>query len=355
MKIDSSVVALQSHSKATKKYSLKETLHTWVGEKENTTSNNVNNSNKLNTNELNKNRSKNFHGFRLKTQLDKFLILLLELLTGKKITFKDIKEFFDEERNIDKISKPQETSHKRTVKKSYKLNYIYKLEETYTETQQVTLKAQGVVHTEDGRTINFNLDLFLNRNFIESRGIQISNGEFSEQGGTSSQLQTARPVVDPLVINFNNNAASLSKQTMSFDLNSDGTNEDIAMLNAGSGFLSFDKNGDGVINDGSELFGPQSGNGFTELAKYDIDGNSWIDENDAVYDKLSVWTVSSSGENKLTSLKDMDVGAIFLGNVAANFTYKDAENNSIANSKGLGIYLHEDGIAGSIQQLDYYI
>ena len=45
------------------------------------------------------------------------------------------------------------------------------------------------------------------------------------------------------------------------------------MLN-GSGYLALDKNGDGTINDGSELFGTRNGDGFADLAQYDEDGNA---------------------------------------------------------------------------------
>ena len=44
-------------------------------------------------------------------------------------------------------------------------------------------------------------------------------------------------------------------------------------METGNAFLSLDKNSDGIINDGSELFGAASGNGFADLAKYDEDGN----------------------------------------------------------------------------------
>mgnify|MGYP000465316364 CR=1 FL=1 len=55
------------------------------------------------------------------------------------------------------------------------------------------------------------------------------------------------------------------------------------MLQGGSGYLALNKNGDGVINDGSELFGTASGDGFYDLSMYDEDGNGWIDENDHAY------------------------------------------------------------------------
>ncbi len=61
-------------------------------------------------------------------------------------------------------------------------------------------------------------------------------------------------LTDPLVINLDTEAASVSDQKFYFDLDADGHAEQISFLNSGSGFLALDKNGDGVINDGSELF-----------------------------------------------------------------------------------------------------
>ena len=74
-----------------------------------------------------------------------------------------------------------------------------------------------------------------------------------------------------------------------FDIDADGEEESISYLQGGSGYLALDKNGDGVINDGSELFGTKSGDGFADLAEYDADGNGWIDENDPIFDKLLIW------------------------------------------------------------------
>ena len=62
----------------------------------------------------------------------------------------------------------------------------------------------------------------------------------------------------------------------------------ISFVGSGSGLLALDKNGDGIINNGTELFGPNTQDGFSELSKYDSDGNGWIDENDSVYDNLRI-------------------------------------------------------------------
>ena len=58
---------------------------------------------------------------------------------------------------------------------------------------------------------------------------------------------------------------------------------------ANSAYLAIDANNDGLINDGSELFGTRSGDGFADLAKLDSDGNRWLDEADSQFDRLRIW------------------------------------------------------------------
>ena len=107
---------------------------------------------------------------------------------------------------------------------------------------------------------------------------------------------------DPLVINLDGNIADLSDQTFLFDIDGDGKEDEINRLGAGSGFLALDKNGDGIINDGSELFGTKSGNGFADLAAYDTDHNGFIDEGDEIWDKLKIWVMDENGNQQLYSL-----------------------------------------------------
>ena len=57
-------------------------------------------------------------------------------------------------------------------------------------------------------------------------------------------------------------------------------------------FLCLDKNGNGLIDNGSELFGDQYGaqTGFDELAKYDSNKDGIVNESDEVYSKLLLWS-----------------------------------------------------------------
>ena len=140
-----------------------------------------------------------------------------------------------------------------------------------------------------------------------------------------------------------------------FDLDCDGKEEEISSLGKGSGFLALDKNGDGIINDGTELFGTKSGDGFADLAEYDEDGNGWIDEDDGIFSQLRIWTKNEKGEDELISLKDAGVGAINLSSISTAFSNTDNFNDTMAVIQKTGIFLYENGNAGTIQHVDFTI
>lgn len=211
------------------------------------------------------------------------------------------------------------------------------------EAETVNFSAAGVVKTADGREIGFNVDLELSRSFME----------YTEMTELS---QVKRVMTDPLVINLDTASASVSDQKFRFDLNADGVEDDMSYLNSGSGFLAFDKNGDGKINDGSELFGAKTGNGFAELSAYDNDGNGWIDEADGIYDKLVVWVKTDDGTDKQLSLKEANVGAIYLGSASTDYSLTDSTaDNANAQIRRTGVFLKESGQAGTIQHVDFAI
>lgn len=215
----------------------------------------------------------------------------------------------------------------------------YDRHESYTETEQTSFQATGVIRTTDGKEISFNITLSMSRNYHEESDISIRAGD-------------ARKKLDPLVLNFNGSAAQLTSQRFKFDLNSDGQAEEVNFLSGNSGFLAFDRNGDGKINDGSELFGAKSGNGFLELSALDSDQNGWIDENDAAYNQLSVWRKDGEGKDHLATLKQANVGAISLAHLDTPFDLKTGTNALLGQIRSSGLFLQEDGKAGSVQQID---
>ena len=224
------------------------------------------------------------------------------------------------------------------------LNYVG---ETYSVEQEDTcFSTVGTVRTKDGREINFNVNVNMSRRCEEYYREELNVAQFA--------------LYDPLVINLDTDVAGLSDQTFYFDLDADGEKEEISMLK-GSGYLALDKNGDGVINDGSELFGTKNGDGFADLARYDEDGNGWIDENDPIWSKLKIWCKDENGNDVLYKLSDKGVGAICLKNVSTDFTMQgdrkaqDGTTNANATNaviRKTGIFLYENGNAGTVQHVD---
>ncbi len=219
-----------------------------------------------------------------------------------------------------------------TIKQTYSTFYG---EEEYT-----SFSGKGTVVTSNGQEISFDVNMEMSRSYMEQTEI--------------SYIQKFPKILtDPLIINLDCNPVDIQDKTFMFDLNCDGKKEEIAALAPGSGYLALDINGDGIINDGSELFGTSNGDGFKDLAAYDSDGNGWIDEADDIYKRLTVWTTNANGEPVLMSLKEADVGAIYLGNSKTQFDLKDNDNNLKGRVRSSGIYLHENGTAGTVQQVDF--
>jgi hypothetical protein len=265
------------------------------------------------------------------------IIDLVERLTGKKVRLFDPSEM--NTTGSAGTRRPSHHSHSQANQPSAGFSADFTQVNHYSEAERTTFQAAGVIKTQDGKTIQFNLALAMQH-------------QYSETSSTAIHIGDAAKKTDPLVINFNGLAAQLSEQRFAFDLNSDGQAEQINAPTAGSGFLALDLNGDGSINNGSELFGANTGNGFSELAQYDSDHNSWIDENDAVFQQLQVWTKDASGNDQLNSLASMGVGAISLDSIATPFDIKTSANQLLGSVRSSSVSLNENGSVGVVQQID---
>lgn len=217
--------------------------------------------------------------------------------------------------------------------------YVSYSSSTFTETETTAFSSAGTVKTADGQEISFDISIEMSRSFTEKY--------------ESVMVQTVA-CTDPLVINYDGDMAQVSDMKFFFDLDCDGEEEEISCLKRGSGFLALDKNGDGTINDGSELFGARSGDGFAELADYDEDGNGWIDESDSIFKELRIWIRNEYGQNVLVPLSRAGVGAICLDSKETQFSLNSMEDNRTnAYIRKTGIFLMENGSVGTVQHVDF--
>lgn len=195
-------------------------------------------------------------------------LLLIEALTGRKLDL-PLLDLTDGAENECAPVEKNAVAASAQPRQGWGVEYDYF--ESHYEYEKMTFSAEGTVKTADGTELRFKVRLSMERESLIQKSISIRAGDAT---------------IDPLVINFDGSGVQLTDARFAFDLNADGKQDRISFVRPGSGFLAFDRNSDGVINDGSELFGPQSGDGFAELAGYDEDNNGWIDENDAIFAKL---------------------------------------------------------------------
>lgn len=274
--------------------------------------------------------------------IEKEKIRLIEdfiyVLTGKRIKLLVPRLLTDEQLKKIKQLQSRTAAPASPQPVGWGLDYNWQRQEV--EHERMSFTSSGSVTTADGRVIDFNLSFTVSCDFFSSTQVRIRAGD---------------ALLDPLVINFRNSSAKLGDRNYAFDIDMDGTPDNIAFTAEGSGFLVWDRNENGLVDDGSELFGPRTGNGFAELAEHDLDGNNWIDENDPIYEKLRIWTVDEWGNKQLIALGQAGVGAIYLGHVTSPFSLKDAGNNTLGQISRTGIFLREDGSAGTIQHVDLAI
>jgi len=270
---------------------------------------------------------------------DKLKILLIEKLlskiTGKKVKFKLLEKLKTDQQEVNENIKIQPQN--QIVPYGFRLSASYSRELK----TDFSFSAKAIVKTQDSREISIDLNLNFSQSFAERFDIDIRFGMPKN--------------VDPLVINFDGKLPSFVPKTFEFDIDIDSELDKVSLLSKGNGFLALDKNQNGKIDNGSELFGPALNDSFLELSQYDSDKNGWIDENDEVFSNLLVW-IKTESEDKILKIKELNIGAIFLGNINSQYNLQNSENNkTLGTVQKTGIFLFESGKPGILQHIDIAI
>lgn len=217
---------------------------------------------------------------------------------------------------------------------------IYQYQESYLEEETSLFQASGSVTLNTGESLDVDLSQFSQRSFYLENSLELKVGEVE--------------LTDPLVVNLQG-PLSLTENKHNFDLDNDGEAESINFAAGNSGFLALDRNQNGTIDDGSELFGALTGNGFLELSELDEDGNGFVDSGDGVFTDLLFYQKDLEGNDKTQKISDLGIGALYLGHQATPFQVKDANNELQAEVRSSGIFINENGSTGSLQQIDLVV
>jgi len=131
--------------------------------------------------------------------------------------------------------------------------------------------------------------------------------------GAEAPPRGEAPRKDPLVLDLNGNGQidlTTAAGGRKFDLDADGRDDRAAFVTGGDAFLALDRDGNGRITSGAELFGDQSGaaDGFGELARLDANRDGVIDGRDPRFGDLRAF----DGDRSRT-LAEVGVTSIQLG------------------------------------------
>ncbi len=200
------------------------------------------------------------------------------------------------------------------------------------ETESCTFAASGNICLADGSTRQFDV------------GYRMDRSEESTQIGLAQ-------FKDPLVLDFGEVKNNLARHGIEFDLDSDGKTENLCLPTNNSAVLFCDRNHNGRADNGSELFGPRTGNGFGELAELDGDGNGWIDGGDAAFADLMLWQPADDDAGSVRSLAAAGIGALATANAETPFTLKE-DGATLGQVRSSSVWLGEHSGAGIVRQID---
>ena len=166
------------------------------------------------------------------------------------------------------------------------------------------------------------------------------------------QFGIAERTKSPIILDLDGDGVQTTgvKAGAYFDHAGDGFAEQTGWVGGGDGLLVYDRNGNGLIDDGAELFGnntlladgTRAANGFEALKELDDNLDGRVDAQDAAFVSLRVWKdVDGNGyisDGELLTLEEVGVQSIGTGYTSS--TLVDANGNAL---KQTGSYTTTDG------------
>ena len=173
-------------------------------------------------------------------------------------------------------------------------------------------------------------------------------------------FQEAEGIRSPLIIDLDGDGVETISLAhgIHFDHDNNGFAEQTGWVGQDDGLLVRDINGNGFIDNGSELFGnntllnngEKAANGFAALAELDENHDGKIDNSDAAYSQLRVWKDTDgdgvTDAEELMSLGDAGVASIATGYNESMVT--DAQGNQHLQN---GTYIKADGTTASVDDV----
>ncbi|WP_429326016.1 calcium-binding protein [Paraburkholderia sp. GAS348] len=153
-------------------------------------------------------------------------------------------------------------------------------------------------------------------------------------------------MVDPLILDIDGDGIHTTNPDNSnayFDFDGSGSRTHTGWISAGDGFLVLDRNHNGTIDSGAELFsnftpltnGTLAANGFDALREFDLNKDGVIDHNDAIWSSLRIWRdANGDGTSQSGELLSLDELGIISINLSKDATIRTLENGNMVRGSG---------------------
>ncbi len=187
---------------------------------------------------------------------------------------------------------------------------------------------------------------------VERRQVEV-RVNVARTAGQLDVQQVDLKQADPLVLDLEGDGLDLGEagEAATFDVNADGTLDKTGWVRGDDALLVYDRNGNGLLDDGSELFGDQNGasNGFAELSKHDGNRDGRIDAKDSIFKALQLYRdLNGNGRVDAGELKHLSKSEIVSLNL--RFLRETAKLNG--NSLLLkGSFERADGTTGRMDDV----
>ncbi len=178
-----------------------------------------------------------------------------------------------------------------------------------------------------------------------------------------SQYKTTKTTfIDPIAVDLDNDGIETTDIAggVNFDLDGNGTKEKSSWVKADDGLVVMDRNENGTIDSGKELFGDQTiikdadGNlktastGFDALSEIDSNGDKVIDSSDENFNKLKIWQDKNqdgiSQSNELQNLDSAGIKKIDINYLTVNTD--DGHGNTQTRTSGIEFADGRTGVVG---------
>ena len=154
---------------------------------------------------------------------------------------------------------------------------------------------------------------------------------------------------DPLVFDLNFDGVRLTPltgSTVHFDFDGDGFAERTGWVSARDGLLALDRNGNGIIDNGLELFGTTQRDGFAVLSDFDTNGDNMITSADAVFGDLRIWRdANQDGISQASELLTLSQAGIVSINLAGRASTETRSENGLIS---VGSFTGPSGLTGEV-------